>query len=60
MSDDKNSKGPQDSSRVNVNEDYELRYWSNKFKVSGDELRAIVAKVGVAASAVEDYVNGKR
>jgi hypothetical protein len=31
MADEKNERGPQDASRINVNEDYELRYWSKKF-----------------------------
>lgn len=52
MADDKTNRGPQDSSRINVNEDYELRYWTDKFGVSEDRLRAAVDKVGVSAEAV--------
>ena len=36
MSDDK-SKVAADRKRINVNEDYELRYWTEKFGVSADE-----------------------
>jgi hypothetical protein len=53
MSDDLDNRGPADRTRVNVNEDYEARYWANKWGVSEDELRAAVARVGVMASDVE-------
>jgi hypothetical protein len=53
MSDDTSKKGMQDRSRINTSEDYELRYWSEKFGVSRDELKAAVNKVGNSVSAVE-------
>ncbi|SEJ33126.1 DUF3606 domain-containing protein [Frateuria terrea] len=53
MSDDLNNRGPADRSRVNLNEDYEARYWANKWGVSQDELRAAVERVGVMADDVE-------
>ena len=34
MADDLSKKGPQDRSRINSDEDYELRYWCQKFGVS--------------------------
>ncbi|MCW3123833.1 MAG: hypothetical protein JWQ38_3325 [Flavipsychrobacter sp.] len=52
MSDDKTKRGPQDRSRINLNEDYEVEYWSSKFGITPDELRKIVAKAGPSASAV--------
>lgn len=55
MTDDKTKKRPQDSSRVNVNEDYELDYWTKKFGVSAEELKAAVKAVGVSAPAVAGY-----
>ncbi|MBP1473684.1 DUF3606 domain-containing protein [Frateuria sp. MAH-13] len=53
MSDNLNNRGPADRTRVNVNEDYETRYWANKWGVSEDELRAAVDRVGVMAEDVE-------
>jgi hypothetical protein len=53
MSDDKSKKRPQDSSRVNVHEEYEVEYWSKKFGVTPDQLRAAVSRVGVSAEKVE-------
>ena len=53
MSDDTSKKGMQDRTRINTSEDYELRYWSAKFGVSRDQLKAAVNKVGNSVSAVE-------
>ena len=53
MSDDLNNRGPADRTRVNLGEDYEARYWANKWGVSQDELRAAVDRVGVMADDVE-------
>jgi len=54
--DDKQKTGNPDRARINVNEGYELDYWSKKFGVSKDKLKAAVETVGTAASAVEDYL----
>jgi len=53
MSDDPKKKGAQERSRISTSEDYEVRYWSKKFGVSPDELKAAVKKVGNSAAAVE-------
>ncbi|MFJ3465832.1 DUF3606 domain-containing protein [Achromobacter spanius] len=52
MSDDLSKRGPQDRSRINVNESHELRYWTQEFGVTEDQLRAAVKAVGVSATAV--------
>lgn len=52
MADDKTKRGPADATRVNVNEDYELHYWSHKFGVTADKLRDAVKKVGPMAEDV--------
>ena len=53
MADDKTKTGAADRERINVHEDYELRDWSQKFKVTPEELKRAVAKVGVMAKDVE-------
>lgn len=58
MADDKGNRGPQDGSRINLNEDYEVRYWTEKFGVSAERLRAAVDRVGVGAEAVERELKG--
>lgn len=51
MSDSK-SKTAADRKRINVHEDYELRYWSEKFGVTHDRLKDAVKKVGTIADDV--------
>src|SRR4051794_32566383 len=46
MADDKSKPGGQDRTRINVNEDYEVRDWSKKFEVSPEELKKAVSAVG--------------
>ena len=53
MADDKTKKGPQDRSKINISEDHEVRYWSDKFGVTPDQLRNAVKKVGNSADAIE-------
>ena len=52
MSDDRTKRGPQDNTRINIHEDYELQYWSKKFGVTPDELVAAVDAVGPMTSDV--------
>lgn len=37
----------QDTSRINLHEDWELRFWSDKWHVSRPELMNAVKRVGV-------------
>jgi hypothetical protein len=53
VSDDKKKPGGQDRSRINVNEEYELRDWSKKFGVTAEQLKAAVKKVGTSAADVQ-------
>jgi len=46
MADDRTEVGPRDGQRVNVHEDYEVRYWTERWGVGADELKAAVARVG--------------
>ncbi|MBX9828507.1 MAG: DUF3606 domain-containing protein [Xanthobacteraceae bacterium] len=45
MSDDKTKRGGQDRKRIDVSEDYECRYWSEKLGVSAAQLKQAVQKV---------------
>jgi len=54
MSDDKSNRGPADAQRVNVNEDYEVKYWTRAFGVSEEKLRETVKRVGVMAADVRE------
>ena len=59
MPDDKTKTRPQDASRVNIHEKYEVEYWSKKFKVTPEQLKAAVSKVGVSAKAVEKELTSR-
>ncbi len=56
--DDKNQTGKADDSRINVNEDYELQYWSDKFGVSRERLREAVEVAGTSVEKVKSYLGG--
>jgi hypothetical protein len=58
MADDLSKRDSQDRSRISVHEDYEVRYWSKKFGVSADKLKAAVQRVGNSAKAVEKELKG--
>lgn len=53
MTDDKSKRGPQDRSKVNISEGYEVQYWSEKFGVTAEQLKAAVKEVGNSPEAVE-------
>ena len=53
MPDDTENRGPADRSRINTSEDYEVRYWTEKFNVSRRELEKAVEKVGPMAEDVQ-------
>jgi hypothetical protein len=56
MPDDPSKRGPQDRSRINLNEDYEVRYWADRFGVSREQLREAVAKAGPMVKDVEQQL----
>ena len=57
MSDDKSKTGPADRTRINLSEDYEVRYWAETFGVSKLELQAAVEKVGPMVEDVRQFLN---
>ena len=52
MADNLQNAGPQDRSRINVNEEWELRYWTKELGVSKERLEELVKEVGPSVSAV--------
>lgn len=54
--DNKQKAGSADRTRINIHEGYELDYWSAKFGISKEKLKAVVETVGTSASTVEDYL----
>lgn len=59
MADDKTKVGGQDRIRINVNEDYEVRDWTQSLGVTEEQLRRAVAEVGDQAGEVRDFLGIK-
>lgn len=59
MADNLQKAGPQDRSRINVNERWEVDYWTRELGVSQQELEQAVKAVGPAVSAVRQHL-GRR
>ena len=57
MVDDK-TKTAADRKRIDVNEAYELTYWSAKFGVTKEQLKAAIQKVGPIAEDVARKLAG--
>ena len=56
MPDDKTKRGPADRSRINVNEPYELDYWSKEFDLTPEQLRQLVAKHGTSVETIRQLL----
>jgi hypothetical protein len=60
MADDLSKRGPEDASKVNVNEPHEVRYWTQVLGVSEAKLRSAVAAAGTATRDIRDYLGLKQ
>jgi hypothetical protein len=60
MTDDKTKTGGQDRARININEPYEVRDWSEKFGVTHQQLLEAVQAVGDRVEDVERHLKGRR
>jgi hypothetical protein len=56
MSDNLENRGPQDRNRINVNEPWELRYWTKTLGLSEEELRNAVRDAGTSVTAVREHI----
>ncbi len=56
MSDDLNNRGPQDRSRINMSEKWEVQYWTKELGVSEEELRQIIQQAGNNVTAVRQHL----
>ena len=51
--DDKRKHGELDRSRVNMSEEYDVKYWMQHLGVTKDELQKVVDRVGTSVTDVE-------
>lgn len=56
MADDLKNTGKQDDIRINVNQTWELKRWSEKLGVSEEKLRQAVKAVGPMVKDVKKYL----
>ena len=56
MADNMKDRGAQDRSRINVNESWELQYWTKALGVSEEQLRDAVKAAGTSADAVRKHL----
>ena len=60
MADNLQDRGPRDRSRINLEQAYEVRYWTRKFGCSAEELEQAIGKVGNSAASVKRMLDGSR
>jgi hypothetical protein len=56
MSDDLSKRGAADRLRINIHEEHEVRYWTQKLGCTRAQLEQAVKSVGVMAQDVEAYL----
>lgn len=56
MADDLTKRRPQDASKINIHEPYEVNWWCHELGVTPAQLKAAVAAVGVSADAVKKHL----
>jgi Protein of unknown function (DUF3606) len=52
MADDRMKRGAQDRRKISIDQEHEVRYWTQELGVSEAALTAAVAKVGTSVEAV--------
>ena len=58
MSDDTRKRGPQDAKQIDMSQEHEVRYWTERFRVSREKLQEAVNAAGPMADAVEKRLRG--
>jgi hypothetical protein len=57
MADDTKQTGKPDDSRINVDQEHEVGYWSDKLGVSREQLRKAVQAAGPMVKDVQRHLN---
>ena len=56
MADDLGNGGSADAIRINVNEEHERRFWTQKWSITETQLKAAVKIVGPMVADVKKYL----
>ena len=59
MADDLNRRAPEDPTKINVHESWEVRYWTNKWNITEQQLKDAVRAVGVQTKDVARHLGKK-
>ena len=59
MSDNRTKRAQPDRSKINMHEEYEVKYWTHALGVSHEQLQKAVDKVGNSAAAVRKELGVK-
>lgn len=57
MSDDLKRKQPEDPTKININQSWEVDYWCKTLGVTESTLRVAVKAVGPMVKDVKEYLN---
>ena len=57
MADDTKQRHGQDRKRIDVDQDYELRYWTKELGVTEEELKQAVRAAGTQIETVRRYLD---
>ena len=57
MADDTKQRHGQDGKRIDVDQDYELRYWTKELGVTEQELKQAVRAAGTQIDTVRRYLD---
>jgi hypothetical protein len=57
--DDVMNRGPQDPGRINIRDEWEVRYWTRELKVSAGELERLVSVHGNSVPNVREAIRKK-
>lgn len=58
MADNPGIRGGQDRTRINMHQEHEVRYWTEKFNVSREDLQKAVDTAGPMVADVEKALRG--
>ncbi|QGY03846.1 DUF3606 domain-containing protein [Methylobacterium mesophilicum SR1.6/6] len=56
MIDNLRRREPEDKSKINVHEDWELEYWARRFGVTKERIKDAVRQVGVQTKDVAEFL----
>jgi Protein of unknown function (DUF3606) len=59
MPDDRSRRESSDRERIDIHDEHEVRNWAMSLKVTPEQLKAAVSKVGTSADQVRQYLRGK-